>query len=170
MAENETPNPAAVGADGQNPPGMRILGQYIKDLSFENPGAPASLTASETQPAIQVSVDVAGRKLSDTDYETELKVTVNAKRGDDTAFLVELAYAGVVQVQNMTNEMLQPLLLMEVPRILFPFARRVIADVTRDGGFPPLMLEPIDFTQLYRQQMANQAGAAAGQPAPTATA
>ncbi len=165
MAENETTNP--VGADGQNNPAMRVIGQYVKDLSFENPGAPASLTTNSAQPAIQVSVDVAGRRLSNTEYESELKITVNAKRGDTTAFLVELSYAGVVQVQNVTNEMLQPLLLMEVPRLLFPFARRIVADVTRDGGFPPLMLEPIDFTQLYREQMSKQQeGQAAGDVPP----
>ena len=171
MAENETLNPAGVGAEGQNGPSMRILGQYIKDLSFENPGAPASLSTNNAQPAIQVSVDVGGRRLSDNEFETELKITVDAKRGDVTAFLVELAYGGIVQVQNVTDDMLQPLLLMEVPRLLFPFARRVVADVTRDGGFPPLMLEPIDFTQLYRQQMAKQqeAGGAAANPAPQAT-
>ncbi len=171
MAENETLNPAVAGAEGQDGPTMRILGQYIKDLSFENPGAPASLTANNAQPAIQVSVDVGGRRLSDNEFETELKITVDAKRGEVTAFLVELAYGGIVQVQNVTDDMLQPLLLMEVPRLLFPFARRVVADVTRDGGFPPLMLEPIDFTQLYRQQMAKQqeaGGAAVGQ-APQAT-
>ena len=164
MAENETLNPAGVGADGQNNPTMRILGQYIKDLSFENPGAPASLSTNNAQPAIQVSVDVGGRRLSDNEYETELKITVDAKRGEVTAFLVELSYGGIVQVQNVTNDMLQPLLLMEVPRLLFPFARRVVADVTRDGGFPPLMLEPIDFTQLYRQQMAKQQGQAGAEP------
>lgn len=156
MAENETLNPAGAGAEGQSAPSMRILGQYIKDLSFENPGAPASLSANNTQPAIQVSVDVSGRRLSENEFEAELKITVEAKRGEVTAFLVELVYGGIVQVQNVTDDMLQPLLLMEVPRLLFPFARRVIADVTRDGGFPPLMLEPIDFTQLYRQQMAKQ--------------
>ncbi len=159
MTDTQPQIPAGTAADGQNPT-MRILGQYIKDLSFENPGAPASLTSGSAQPAIQVSVDVGGRRLTDNEYETELKITVNAKRDDVTTFLVELAYAGIVQTQNVTNEMLQPLLLMEVPRLLFPFARRVVADVTRDGGFPPLMLEPIDFTQLYRQQMAKQQEAA----------
>jgi preprotein translocase subunit SecB len=156
MADDGSAGPNQAGAApsaNQPAPSMRIVGQYIKDLSFENPGAPGSLTGGQNAPDIQVSVDVGARRASETNYESEIRVTITAKKDDVVTFLVELVYAGLVVLENVSNEMVQPILLIECPRLLFPYARRIITDVTRDGGFPPLMLEPIDFAQLYRQQL-----------------
>ncbi len=146
----ETPAPGAQDAALQ----MRVLAQYLKDMSFENPNAPEALRPSETAPAIDVNVDVGARRLGDTEFEVELRCSANAKRGEDTSFIVEVVYAGVFQIQNAPDTALQPLLLIECPRLLFPFVRRLVADATRDGGYPPLMLDPIDFANLYRRQMA----------------
>lgn len=157
-------------APGTNPeqdaaPRLSIVTQYTKDVSFENPGAPGSLGKAGVQPAISVSIDVLVRRGTEPNYEVELKVSAHAKQGDATLFLVELLYGGVFQLFNIPAETLQPVLLIECPRLLFPFARRIVADMTRDGGYPPLMLDNIDFSQLYRQKMAQmQAQAAAATP------
>lgn len=148
-------------ADGVNPeqsaaaePRLSIAAQYTKDQSFENPGAPGSLTKSAKAPSINVDIDVQVRRGAEPNYEVELKVSVQAKQEETTVFLAELLYGGVFQLFNIPAETLQPVLLIECPRLLFPFARRIIADMTRDGGYPPLMLDNIDFSQLYRQRMA----------------
>lgn len=134
-----------------------ILAQYVKDLSFENPNAPASLQKlSEAKPSIDVSVNVNARQIGEDVFEVDLKIVANAKHNEDPAFLTELLYSGLFGAKNLPAEALQPFLLIECPRILFPFARRVIADATRDGGFPPLLLEPIDFAGLYRQHQSQQ--------------
>lgn len=135
-------------------PRLSIAAQYTKDQSFENPGAPGSLTKGATPPAINVGIDVNVRRGAEPNYEVELKVSVHAKTDETTVFLAELLYGGVFQLFNIPAETLQPVLLIECPRLLFPFARRIIADMTRDGGYPPLMLDNIDFSQLYRQRMA----------------
>ena len=136
------------------PPQMRILRQYIKDLSFENPNAPMSIAqAQEEQPALEVGVEVHVQRFTDNEYESQLRLTVGAKQGENPAFIAELLYCGIVQVSNVPDEAIQAVLLVEAPRQLFPFARRIIADMTRDGGYPPLMLEPIDFAALFQQQM-----------------
>ena len=119
---------------------FEVRAQYIKDLSFENPGAPASAAGGEP-PRIH---------RADT-HEVDLRIEVRATRGDDVAFVVELVYGGVFRVGGVPDSQLRPLVLIECPRFLFPFARRVIADCTRDGGFPPLMLDPIDFAALFRR-------------------
>ncbi len=152
MTENEgvEANPE-LAADA---PRLSIAVQYIKDQSFENPGAPGSLAKSAKPPAINVSIDVQVRRGPEPNYEVELKVSVNAKNQDVTLFLAELVYGGVFQLFNIPEETLQPVLLIECPRLLFPFVRRIIADMTRDGGYAPLMLDNIDFSQLYRQRMA----------------
>ena len=144
-----------------NGPQVGILTQYTKDLSFENPGAPASLQM-EGQPRIEINVNVNARRAADDVYEVELKIDAKAMNGDAVAFAVELLYAGLFGLRNMPDEALEPFLVVEAPRILFPFARRIIADATRDGGFPPLMLEPIDFGSLY---LAQQNAGAGGMPA-----
>ena len=138
-------------------PQVQILTQYTKDLSFENPNAPASLQ-SDTQPRIEVNVNVNARKAGDDVYEVELKISAKAVAGETTAFVVELLYAGLFGLKNVPDEALEPFLIMEAPRLIFPFARRIISDVTRDGGFPPLMLEPIDFASLYMAQQGGQMG------------
>ena len=140
----------------QQQPGIHVLGQYIKDLSFENPGAPRTLRASDKAPALDVNVNVNVKPQSQTDYEIELKLDARAARGDETLFIVEVTYAGLFQLRNVPAEHVQPMVLIECPRLLFPFARQIIADATRQGGFPPLMIDPVDFTALYRRRVAEQ--------------
>ena len=139
-------------------PGIHVLGQYIKDLSFENPGAPGSLRPSDRSPKLDVNVNVNARPQSaqqpQTDFEIELKLEARATRGDETLFIIEVVYAGLFQIRNVPQEHVHPLLLIECPRLLFPFARQIVADATRQGGFPPLMIDPVDFAALYRQRMA----------------
>ena len=142
-------------------PQVGILTQYTKDLSFENPGAPQSLQM-EGAPRIEINVNVNARRAGDDVYEVEIKIDAKALNGDAVAFVVELLYAGLFGLRNIPEEQLEPFLVVEAPRILFPFARRIIADVTRDGGFPPLMLEPIDFGSLYMAQQQAAQGNPAG--------
>lgn len=154
----DTGNHGSIEAAAQGPvPSLRVMGQYIKDLSFENPHAPQSLGESKA-PEIAVSVNVNARGLGGSDYEVELALEAKASHGEKTAFMIELSYAGVFRIENMPQDVLQPLLLIECPRLLFPFARQILAEATRNGGFPPLMLEPIDFGQIYQRRM--QAGSA----------
>jgi preprotein translocase subunit SecB len=143
------------GESSQEAPVQRlsVRTQYIKDFSFENPAAPKSLAPSAVTPKIQVNVDVEAKPLSEDHYEVALRVTANASREEGTVFVVELVYAGVFALENFPKEHLQSMCLVECPRILFPFARRVIADATREGGFPPLYLDPIDFGRLYQKNL-----------------
>lgn len=134
-------------------PQLRIVAQYVKDFSFENPNAPRMLTAPDTQPAINVHVDVRANQLPEENYEIELRLTVDAKAQEQAMFMVDLLYGGIFRLQNIPADSIQPVLLIECPRQIFPFARRIVADVTRDGGFPPLMIDPIDFAALYRHRM-----------------
>ena len=150
--------------------GIRVLGQYIKDLSFENPAAPQSLKPSDATPNLDVNVNVNVRTLSGTDYEVELKLEAHAKREEAPMFIAEVTYAGVFQIQNAAPEHLHPILLIECPRLLFPFARQILADATRQGGFPPLMVDPVDFVALYRQRAAQMAAEQAGQAGPATNA
>lgn len=136
------------------PQSFIVKGQYIKDLSFENPHAPQSLLATNNKPSIDVNVDLKAQKLQEDIYEMTLHISARAVLDGNTLFLVDLAYAGIFQITNIPPEHIEPLILVDCPFVLFPFARRVIADVTRDGGFPPLMLDPIDFHALYRQNRA----------------
>jgi len=144
-----------MNAAAQQPPNLQqtfvVKGQYIKDLSFENPHAPHSLTAATARPAIDVDVDLKAQKLQEDIYEMTLHIAARATAEGSTLFLVELAYAGIFQLTNIPEDRIEPIVLIDCPFVLFPFARRVIADVTRDGGFPPLMLDPIDFHALYQQ-------------------
>ena len=140
-------------------PQVSILTQYTKDLSFENPNAPASLQMT-TAPRIEINVNVNAKRAGDDLYEVELKIEAKATTDDTTAFVVDLLYGGLFGLRNLPEEQLEPFLVVEAPRILFPFARRIVADATRDGGFPPLLLEPIDFGTLYLQQQ--QAAATGG--------
>jgi len=140
--------------DADAAPRLSIAAQYVKDQSFENPGAPAALSRGAKPPAIAVGIDVQVRRGAEPNYEVELKISVHARQEEATVFLAELLYGGVFQLINIPADTLQPVLLIECPRLLFPFARRIIADMTRDGGYAPLMLDNIDFSQLYRQRMA----------------
>ncbi len=143
-------------------PSFAVRGQYIKDLSFENPHAPQSLTVPTQQPSIDVSVDLKAQRLQDAFYEVTIHVSARATVDNGTLFLVDLAYGGIFELNNIPEDQVERLIFVDSPFVLFPFARRVIADVTRDGGFPPLMLEPIDFHQLYLQ---NRERAAQSNPA-----
>ncbi|MCB8840587.1 protein-export chaperone SecB [Aurantimonas sp. VKM B-3413] len=145
-------------AEGSNPPAINILTQYIRDLSFESPNAPGVLRGQTRGPAINIGVNVGANQIPNTDGEYDVRLTLNAKAGEgaEMLFHVELEYGGVFRLQNFPQEHLLPVLFIECPRLLFPFARQVVADITRNGGFPPLMIDPIDFAQLFQQRMAEE--------------
>ena len=139
---------------GTGTPPIQIASQYVKDLSFENPNAPKSVQGGAPAPQVSVNVDVRTQQLGDNAYEVVLHIKGDAKTGETQAFIVELSYGGVVMLgANVPKEHVAPLLLIEAPRMLFPFARAVIAEATRDGGFPPMLVQPIDFTDLFRRQV-----------------
>lgn len=149
------------GQTGDSQPRLNVVGQYIKDLSFENPGMPGQVAG---RPQIELNVDLQARQMDGEHYEVELKLRVSASGEGKPIFLLELVYGGLFQLLNVTDEMRQVALLIEGPHILFPFARRIVADVVRDGGMPPLLIEPIDFAALYRAragEMQRQDGGAA---------
>jgi preprotein translocase subunit SecB len=149
--------------DNSAAPRVQIVSQYIKDFSFENPGAPAALT---NRPNIDLGVDLQAKRMDNQLYEVELKLRLNAKAAEDKpVFMIELAYAGLLQIVNVPEDVMQQVLLIEGPHLLFPYARRIISDVVRDGGMPPLMIEPIDFASLYRARAAQMQ-----QPRPAGTA
>lgn len=139
---------------------MSVLAQYIRDMSFENGVAMKGINASEVQPDVQVSVSIDARKRSadhQFDVITKYKVVSKNKVSDETLFMLELDYGGVFHVEGVPEEQLHPFLLIECPRMLFPFVRRIISDVTRDGGFPPLNVDMVDFLALYRAELARRA-------------
>ena len=127
---------------------VQINGQYIKDFSFENPNSPHSLQP-EGEPSIEINIDVGAKKLFEDVYEVALTISVKGTAGEKPLFVIELVYAGVFTFSNMTDDKLQPSLLIDCPRLLFPFARSIIANVTSDGGLPPLLLQPVNFAQLF---------------------
>ena len=129
-----------------------VNAQYVKDLSFENPRAPQSLIQQSAQPSVDINVDVKAQNLGPEVFEVILTINVTARVETQPVFLVELAYGTVVTVRNAPQEMLASMILIETPRIVFPFARAIIANATRDGGFPPLLINPIDFAELLRRQ------------------
>jgi preprotein translocase subunit SecB len=138
----------------QAQPQLNVLGQYVKDFSFENPNAPRSLGQNQTQPGINVGINVALVQLAATDFEVALKIEGKAEAAATVMFAFELTYAGIFRIQNVPQEHLQPLLMIECPRLLFPFAREMISTAVRNGGFAPLLLDPIDFVALYQQRLA----------------
>ncbi|MFT7058989.1 MAG: preprotein translocase subunit SecB [Pseudorhodobacter sp.] len=150
MAEE---NGAATGAEQVK---MQVLGQFVRDLSFENAVAQRGINTADVQPDTQVAVSIDARKRSgENQYEviTKFRVTAKNKSTDETLFLVELDYGGIFQVEGVPEEQLHPFLLIECPRMLFPYVRRIISDVTRDGGFPPLNIDTVDFLALYRAEL-----------------
>jgi preprotein translocase subunit SecB len=165
MAElNKDPNGGGAAAPSGEPglPVIQIISQYVKDLSFENP----SMGVNVRQPQIDFTVDLQARRVSETGpFEVLLKLRVNAVQEEKTLFLLEIAYGGLFVLDKIPEEALQPVLLIECPRLMFPFVRRIIADLVSDGGLPPLMIEPIDFAQLYRSKM--QGGERLAQQPPT---
>jgi preprotein translocase subunit SecB len=146
-------------APGQQP-SLRILGQYLKDFSFENPNAPASLAPQQNQPDINIAVNVNARNIGPNDFEVELHLDAKATGEGKIIFAAELLYAGIFKLENYPANILQAAVLIECPRFLFPFARQILADATRNGGFPPLMLDPIDFVAMYQRRIAAQQGQA----------
>jgi preprotein translocase subunit SecB len=149
MTEKKTP-------DASNVPFMKVNMQYVKDLSFENPNSPKSLLQIKDNPEINFQVDLNAQKLNEDNYEVSLNLTAKAHSKDDKEFIIfitELVYAGLFTLKNIPQEKIEEVLLIQCPHILFPFARRIIADTTRDGGFPPLMMEPIDFASLYMNKL-----------------
>ena len=147
--EFDTNEPLTNGVD--TAPQAGLLSQYVKDLSFENPNAPG-VYQWQGQPQIDIQFNIASGQVGDDAYEVILKIDTKAIADDKVAFQVELSYAGLFAIRNVPEDQLQGFLLAEAPRLLFPFARRVLADAVRDGGFPPLLLDPIDFGQLYMAQ------------------
>ena len=147
-------------------PSMNLIGQYIRDLSFESPGAPASIMLGTGNPAFSVSINVGVKKQSDEIYAVEITLSAKADRDNAVLFAVELVYGGVFRLKNVPEAQLSQLLMIECPRLIFPFERQVLASTTQQGGFPPLMMEPVDFAAIYRQNLAKLAAQqGAAQPA-----
>ncbi len=165
MTETQAPGN---GAQATTPPkvNMRILAQYMRDLSFENVAAQKKLQGNNVQPDIQVQVSLdANKREADNQYEvgTKFKITSKNKTDDQVLFIIELDYVGLFLIEGVPQEQLHPFLLIECPRMIFPFARRIISDVSRDGGFPPLNLDTVDFLSLYKQELQRQAALQAQQ-------
>jgi preprotein translocase subunit SecB len=160
------------GPEGSAPanqaaPQLNVLAQYVKDLSFENPNAPRSLQQQQAQPQINIQINVNAKPLVEHDFEVELKIEGRAEVANALLFSFDLLYAGIFKIQNVPQENVHAIVMIECPRLLFPFAREIIANAVRDGGFPPLMLDPVDFVGLYRQNMERQQAAAAAQAKPS---
>ena len=154
MANNEE-NGAQAPANGAAPT-LNILAQYVKDLSFENPGAPNSLRPRDKAPGININVNVNANPVGEKDFDVALTLTAKATVDKDVLFNVELVYGGVFHVDGFPQEHMLPILFVECPRLLFPFARQIVAEATRNGGFPPLMIDPIDFGQMFQQRLAEE--------------
>ncbi len=161
MIENNNPMDKVGDHDitPENMPHISVNAQYIKDLSFENPGAPASLANMEGGPAIDLSLDLNVSKMEERGiFEVEIIINAKAKNKDKTLFIIDLTYGGVFEILNMPQEQMEVILAVHCPSIIFPFARKIIADVTQDGGFQPLMIDPIDFGMLYGKKLAEKNG------------
>ena len=162
MAEENMGNDAPAAAPAQPQLRMQVLAQFVRDLSFENMVAQKGVSAGEVQPDVQVAVSLDARKRpvdNQFDVVTKFRVTSKNKTNDDTLFLLELDYGGIFHVEGVPEDQLHPFLMIECPRLLFPFVRRIISDVTRDGGFPALNIDTVDFLALYHQELARRAEA-----------
>ena len=149
---NGGPDSAPINVSDK-PPQLNVLAQYVKDLSFENPNAPRSLQQQQQPPKINIQINVNAKPLAENDFEVELKIEGRAEAANSLMFSFDLLYAGVFKIQNVPQENVHAIVMIECPRLLFPFARAIIADAARNGGFPPLMIDPVDFVSLYRQRM-----------------
>ena len=148
-------NGGAAGAEAEaNAPMLNALVQYTKDFSFENPNAPRSLGPQDKPPNISIQVNVNAKQVAEFDFEVNIILEGSAGQGADTLFKFELDYAGIFRLQNIPQPDMHPVVMIECPRLLFPFARQIIADAVRSGGFPPLYIDPIDFAALYRSRVA----------------
>ncbi|XSG81767.1 MAG: protein-export chaperone SecB [Methyloligella sp. ZOD6] len=163
MADETQPGESGEeAASGGTQVTLNVLAQYIKDLSFESPNAPKSLQSAGSQPRLEVSVNVQASGSGEDLYEVALSLEAHARSDESVVYNIELIYGGMFRIKGASQEILQPILFIDCPSILFPFARRVIADVSRDGWFPPLMLDPIDFRTLYRRNLENAQKEASG--------
>ncbi|MGX5848498.1 protein-export chaperone SecB [Mesorhizobium sp. PL10] len=156
-SKDDAPVGAANGETAQ--PSLNVLAQYVKDLSFESPGAPNSLRGRDKAPGIAINVNVNANPLSDKQFDVNLTLNAKASFDQEVLFNVELVYGGVFAISGFPQEHMLPILFIECPRLLFPFARQIIAEATRNGGFPPLMLDPIDFAQMFQQKLAEDQAA-----------
>lgn len=147
----QTPDQAAGAALGQQ---LIINAQYIKDLSFENPRAPQSLMQQAAPPSVEINIDVKAQSIGPDAYEVVLTLKASASVQNDTLFLIELTYGAIATIRNVPPQIMPQIVLVETPRLMFPFARNIIAETTRDGGFPPLMINPVDFAELLRRNQA----------------
>jgi preprotein translocase subunit SecB len=161
MADEPVGNGAQPGGEMAS---LNALAQYTKDLSFENPNAPRSLTPQQSSPQINIQVNVNAKQLAETDFEVELSLEGNAQIGAEVLFAFDLTYAGVFRIRNVPADQVHPVVMIECPRLLFPFARQIVAEAVRNGGFPPLYIDPIDFHGLYRQKAESEAATAGMQP------
>jgi preprotein translocase subunit SecB len=169
MADDAPANASATATA----PTFNLIGQYIRDMSFENPGAPASIMMGGANPSFNVGINVGVKKQADDVYAVEITLNAKAEREKTVLFNVELIYGGVYRMKNIPENQLAPLLLVECPRLIFPFAREALASITQKGGFPPLMMEPVDFNAIYQQNLRQlqsaQAQGGSTPPAPTVT-
>jgi preprotein translocase subunit SecB len=156
--------PSESMAAGATAPQLNVVAQYIKDLSFENPNAPRSLAAGQEPPQISIQINVNAEPTSDSEIEVTLKLDGKAETAGTLMFGFELVYAGVFRIRNVPPESMNAVVMIECPRMLFPFAREIIANTVRNGGFPPLLLDPVDFVSLYRQRMSQMAPGTAAPP------
>ena len=159
---SDSSGPVANGEDTSAAIGL--ISQYIKDLSVENPNAPESYQWTDA-PEVSIDFNIGARPLGPDVHEIEMKITATSKAPQGTMYVVELLYGALIGMRNVTDEQAHPFLFAEGPRLVFPFARRIVADAVRDAGFPPVMLEPIDFNGLYVQQLAQQQQVAEAEPA-----
>jgi len=155
MAESQDSNAGGAASNGNGvQPTLNIMAQYVKDLSFESPGAPNSLRGRDKAPSININVNVNANPMSESDFDVNLTLTAKANVDKEVLFNVELVYGGVFRIAGFPKEHVLPVLFIECPRLLFPFARQIVAEATRNGGFPPLMLDPIDFAQMFQRKLA----------------
>jgi preprotein translocase subunit SecB len=153
-------NGAAAAAAAGDAPSLSVMTQYIKDFSFENPNSPNSLLPKEKQPEINININVNANPLSETDFEVVLHLEAKAGQAKEMLFNCDLTYAGIFRLTNIPEESKHAAVLIECPRMLFPFARQIVSDATRNGGFPPLMIDPVDFARLYQARMESAASQA----------
>lgn len=151
QASAPAPNDAAQG------PMLQVLAQYTKDASFENPNAPDSLRSGQEPPTMNINIEIGRQMIGDDTAEVVIMLRADAHRDDQVVFIAEVQYAGLFAFQNINAEELQPMILIECPRLLFPFARQIMAEMTQNGGFPPIMLEPPDFASMFRDEMMRRA-------------
>ena len=164
-ASNGAPKDASADAQHNTDRQLIVHAQYVKDFSFENPNAPKVLTENLGQPDVEINVSVGAKLVGENQYEVVLNLGAKAIVGETPMFLVDLTYAGLISPQGVTGDDINPLIMIEAPRLLFPFARALISDATRDGGFMPLNIQPVDFVTVYKHNLERQAAAAAEKPA-----